>query len=85
MIVGLRIAGDALPSNTTRDPVFFGTEKVGEVTSRAFSARAGANIALAYLRPDLTEPRTRLSVDVGDRHVDATVHSLPFIVTDKRA
>ena len=85
VIVGLRIGGEALPSNTTRDPVFFGTEKVGEVTSRAFSARAGANIALAYLRPDLTEPRTRLSVDVGDRHVDATVHSLPFIVTDKRA
>jgi len=85
VIAGLKIEGEPQPNNMTREPVFFGTERVGEVTSRAYSPRVGANIALAYLDPGLTEPRTRLCVEIGDRHIDATVHSLPFIVTDKRA
>jgi len=41
---------------------------VGETTSGAWGYRVNASVALAMLRPDLTEPGTELEVEIyGER------------------
>jgi dimethylglycine dehydrogenase len=45
-----------------------GDTLVGETTSGAWGYRVNASVALAMLRPDLTEPGTELEVEIyGER------------------
>lgn len=84
VITGLKIEGDPMASNLERDRLYYGIEQVGEITSRAYSPRVGANIALAYVPPHLAKPGMRLTGDFTEGQREAVVHSLPFIVTNKR-
>jgi aminomethyltransferase len=53
-------------------------ERVGVVTSGNVSFTLGFNIAMAYLPPALTQPGTRLAVDVRGTAAPAEVVPLPF-------
>src|SRR5205814_9933171 len=53
-------------------------QPVGVVSSGNVSFTLGYNIAMAYVLPALTEPQTRLDIDVRGRASPAEVVSLPF-------
>ncbi|WP_438956928.1 GcvT family protein [Cognatiyoonia sp.] len=46
---------------------------VGETTSGAFGYRTGKSIALAMIKPDLTEPGTKLDIEIYGERFAATV------------
>ncbi|MFP7832739.1 glycine cleavage system aminomethyltransferase GcvT [Marisediminicola sp. LYQ134] len=50
----------------------------GVITSGALSPTLGHPIAMAFVRPDLAEPGTDVTVDVRGTRVPATVVPLPF-------
>ena len=55
-------------------------EMTGRVTSIAMSPTLGHPIGLAYVRPDRTEPGTRIDIRLDDgKMVDATVAKTPFL------
>ena len=53
-------------------------KKIGEVTSGSISFTLDKNIGLGYVPTDLSEPGTKLYIDVRGRIVDAVVCPLPF-------
>ncbi|MGI9456387.1 MAG: glycine cleavage T C-terminal barrel domain-containing protein, partial [Aeoliella sp.] len=56
-----------------------GDDPVGRVTSIAHHSTMGQPIGLAFVRPDLAEPGTRIAIRVdGGQHVEAVVTALPF-------
>ena len=57
-------------------------EPVGEVTSGTMSPTMGEPIGLGYLPVELTEPGTRIRIEVRDRALPATVRATPFITRD---
>jgi folate-binding protein YgfZ len=71
-LAGLSLASEPLPAPGAA--VTAGASRVGEVTSAALSASAGA-IALAYLRRAHAAPGTRLGVEGREARVTA----LPFV------
>jgi folate-binding protein YgfZ len=76
-IVGLRIAGDAVPNRG--DLVRAGGRDAGRVTSAVWSPRAGGPIALAMVHRDFLAPGTELSIQHGDQALTATVVTLPIV------
>ncbi len=58
--------------------VFAGGEAIGLATSGVWSHTLNQSIALAYVRSDLTNPGTKLSIDVLGERVAATVGSEPL-------
>jgi aminomethyltransferase len=76
--VGLRPDGRRAPRSgyAVLDPA--SGAQVGTVTSGAPSPTLGYPIAMAYVDTALSEPGTRLAVDVRGQRVDAEVVSLPF-------
>ena len=76
ILVGLRGTGRRAPRHgyTLLD----GETEVGEVTSGALSPTLGYPIAMAYLTPALSEPGTKLSVDIRGRVEPVEVVALPF-------
>ena len=77
-LVGLALTGDAAPAPGS--PVLAQAARVGELTSAALSASAGA-IALAFVRRPHAEPGTPL--EVAGR--SARVSVLPFVAPRSRA
>lgn len=59
-------------------PVLNGEEQVGTVTSGALSPTLGHPIAMAYVPPGLTEPGTKLTVDIRGKAMPVSVVKLPF-------
>src|SRR6266581_1122855 len=76
-LLGLRIEGDMPP--VRGDPVSRGEQKVGAVTSAAWSPTVGWVIALALLRVDAVSPTDTLLVDRGGWMLRAKLHPLPFV------
>ena len=76
-LLGLRIEGDMPP--VRGDPVSRGEQKVGAVTSAAWSPAVGWVIALALLRVDAVSPTDALFVDRGGWSLRARLHPLPFV------
>lgn len=76
-LVGLVLDGGEVPA---RDAVVrVGDKEVGQVTSAVLSPGLGRPIALGYLRRDVSEAGTTVTVSAGDREVQATVSTLPFL------
>jgi len=71
-LTGLTISGNMVPS--AQAPVTSGDQKVGRVTSAVRSPALNRTIALAYLKRDVLEPGTHVSVNGAD----AVVTALPF-------
>src|SRR2546422_6928367 len=61
------------------DPVSRGEQKVGAVTSAAWSPAVGWVIALALLRVDAVSSTDALFVDRGGWALRARLHPLPFL------
>jgi folate-binding protein YgfZ len=75
-LVGLQLDGDAPPAPNAG--LRHDGRDVGRVTSAAWSPRAGAAVALGYVRREFVEPGTRLAVDCSGIWTPATVHTLPM-------
>lgn len=76
VLVGLRGSGRRAPRHGYK--LLSGDTEVGEVTSGALSPTLGYPIAMAYLTPELTEPGTKLSVDIRGKIEPVEVVALPF-------
>jgi len=59
-------------------PVLAGDAPVGTVTSGALSPTLGHPIAMAYVPPTLTDPGTKLKVDIRGKEMPVDVVKLPF-------
>jgi aminomethyltransferase len=75
-LVGLLGEGRRAPRHGY--PVLDGDTRVGEVTSGALSPTLGHPIAMAYVPPALSEPGTKLAVDVRGKPSPVEVVKLPF-------
>lgn len=75
--VAMEIGADNAAAHTG-DPIYSGNELVGVVTSGAYGHTMGANIAMGYVSPELSEPGTELSVEVIGTRCTATVRSEPM-------
>ena len=72
-LVGLTI--DAAQPPAPGDKLVSGEKEIGEVTSACVSPTLGKTIALAYVRREVAEPGTRLTLASG---IPAQVSALPF-------
>jgi tRNA-modifying protein YgfZ len=70
------VAVDAAASPAPGDRIQSEGREVGEVTSACFSPWLDRPIALAYVRREVSQPGTRLTLISGSA---ATVHELPFL------
>ncbi len=76
VLVGL--IGDGRRAARHGYPVLDGETEVGTVTSGALSPTLGHPIAMAYVPPALTEPGTKLTVDIRGKAMPVDVVKLPF-------
>jgi aminomethyltransferase len=77
--VGIRPDGRAPAREHTVIFDASGETQVGEVTSGGFSPTLNAPIAMGYVRSDLAQNRTKLTLMVRDKPLPATVVPLPFV------
>jgi glycine cleavage system T protein len=75
-LVGLRLAGDALPEHGAK--IVSPQREVGWVTSATRSPALQQNIALGYVRLEVVTPGTQLAVQTNGTTLTATVTALPF-------
>jgi folate-binding protein YgfZ len=61
LLVGVEIDSTEVPERDTR--LFHGEENAGKITSAAFSPARGKVVAMAYVRRELAEPGTVLTVN----------------------
>jgi glycine cleavage system T protein (aminomethyltransferase) len=76
LLVGLKLVDRSIPRHGY--PVLADGKRVGVVTSGNVSFTLGYNIAMAYVPPALSQPGTRLAVDVRGTAAGAEVVPLPF-------
>jgi aminomethyltransferase len=76
VLVGL--VGDGRRAARHGYPVMDGDQQVGTVTSGALSPTLGHPIAMAYVPPALTNPGTKLTVDIRGKAMPVSVVKLPF-------
>jgi glycine cleavage system T protein (aminomethyltransferase) len=77
--VGLRPEGRALAREHTEIRTPDGGTVVGEVTSGGFGPSLNGPMAMGYVRRDLSEDGSRLSLMVRGKLLPATVVPLPFV------
>ncbi|HET7873950.1 MAG TPA: aminomethyltransferase family protein [Methylomirabilota bacterium] len=76
-LVGLVLEGDRVPGFNAR--VAADGKEVGRITSAVRSPAVGKPIALGYVRREHFEPGSAVTVEDGDRPLQARVSALPFI------
>jgi aminomethyltransferase len=76
VLVGLKLVDRSIPRHGY--PVLDKGKRVGAVTSGNVSFTLGYNIAMAYVPPALSQPGTRLAVEVRGTAAGAEVVPLPF-------
>ena len=74
--VGLELSERRVPREGYR--VTSGGSTVGEITSGTFSPTLERPIAMAYVRPEVTEVGTQVEVDIRGKPAAARVVTLPF-------
>jgi folate-binding protein YgfZ len=72
LLTGVEIESSAVPEPETR--LFHGEENAGKMTSAAFSPALGKVVGMAYVRRELAEPGTMLTVN-GHPAVVRALHS----------
>jgi aminomethyltransferase len=77
LLVGIATDGRRPPRADAT--VLVGDEQVGTVTSGNFSPVLGHGIALAFVRPDLTPPGTKVDVAVRGSRLTGAVVDTPFV------
>ena len=78
-LVGLEIHTEPLTQTAEFWVVECGENSVGIISSAVYSPDLKKNIAFAMVSVECFELGTQLVVDLGDKKVDATVVSMPFI------
>lgn len=76
LLSGLQVEGETVPSRG--DKVFDDDREVGYITSAILSPTFNRPIALAYLRREVGDPGSRLSITVEGTAIPAEVVALPF-------
>lgn len=76
VLVGLKMADRSIPRHGY--PVLDDGKRVGVITSGNVSFTLGYNIAMAYVPPELSQPGTRLTVEIRGAAAAAEVVPLPF-------
>ncbi|HEY9287698.1 MAG TPA: glycine cleavage system aminomethyltransferase GcvT [Candidatus Dormibacteraeota bacterium] len=76
VLVGLKLVDRSIPRHGY--PVLDDGKRVGVVTSGNVSFTLGYNIAMAYVPPALSQPGTRLAVEIRGAAASAEVVALPF-------
>ncbi|NOX56738.1 MAG: glycine cleavage system aminomethyltransferase GcvT [Planctomycetes bacterium] len=76
--VGLKLMGRRIARQGCQLFAARVSDPVGTVTSGTFSPTLQESIAMAYVRPEYSEPGMRLEVDVRGKREPAEVVSLPF-------
>lgn len=79
MIRSLSIDGDPVPPCQAPWPIIVGTERVGRVTSAAWSPDFGTNVAIGMLDRAFWEADTQVAVQTPDGPRTATVQATTFI------
>lgn len=77
-IRGVRIAGDALAPCASPWPVFVGDERVGQITSAAFSPDFGHNIAIGMIDRPYWSLGATVTVETPEGERDGELVALPF-------
>jgi aminomethyltransferase len=77
--VGIRPDGRAPAREHTAILAQDGQDLVGEITSGGFGPSLNAPMAMGYVRRDLSEDGTKLSLMVRGKPIPATVVPLPFV------
>ena len=77
--VGIRPDGRAPAREHTAIMTPDGAELVGEITSGGFGPTVNGPVAMGYVRRDLAEDGTKLSLMVRGKPLPATVVPLPFV------
>ena len=77
-IRNIAILGDAVPSCTTPWQVTFNNERVGQVTSTAWSPDFDTNVAIGMIDRDHWDAGTEITVHAPDGARDAVIKALPF-------
>jgi len=73
---------DAAPEDST---LFHNGEEVGVITAPGYSHRMQASIALAHVKPELSEPGTELEVKTSEgQSFSATVSAMPMYDPQKK-
>ena len=75
-LVGLKLDGKR--ATRAEDPVFLGEEQAGFVTSGSLAPSLEVAVAMAYVNAGVTEPGTKLEVEVRGKRLGCTVVELPF-------
>ena len=75
---GLSIGGEALPGATEVWPVRAAGDRVGQVTSAAWSPSRECTVAIAMMNASHWAPGTAVEVETPDGVREATVSALPF-------
>jgi aminomethyltransferase len=81
VLVGL--ASEGKRAGRAGYPVLLDDDIVGEITSGALSPTLGHPIAMAYVDRAVSEPGTRVEIDVRGSRVAASVVRLPFYEREK--
>ena len=75
--VGLSLDG-RLPAREGAS-IFSGEDEIGRVTSGGFSPSLGHPIGMGYVATEHSAPGTKLTIEVRERRLDATVVPMPFV------
>ena len=75
-LVAFRMLDRAIPR--TGCPILLGEERVGEVTSGTLSPSLDIGIGMGYVRTDLADPGTVITVDIRGRRRDAEIVRKPL-------
>jgi folate-binding protein YgfZ len=78
---GLRLADDLKHLPAKGDQLFYDGKEAGFVTSGTVSLRLKANIALGYVKREVNQPGTELTLRTADGESRAQIVELPFVKT----
>jgi aminomethyltransferase len=74
------ITGSGIPRQG--NPILWGDEQVGVVTSGTMSPSLDVGIGMGYVRADLARPETAIEIDVRGRHRPAEIRERPLYRKD---
>ena len=82
-LVGANFGGEPVGSNDRFWDVYSDTQVVGHITRCCYSPRLKHNIALLNVSTELSEPGTRVRLDIRGSLVDAEIVTLPWFSSHK--
>jgi glycine cleavage system aminomethyltransferase T len=83
-LVGANFGGDPVGGNDKFWDVYSEGEVVGRITRCCYSPRLEHNIALVNVPTELSEPGTKVQLDIRGDRVDAEIVALPWFESHKK-